>query len=347
MDMENEDSKQILVNSFGFDIETELQGIKPAEFKLEILKESSSEIKEEISKFNKSDEEYRIGIYYLGKILNEIMLELTHDSGKSTGYGKWLKENWYSDKDKVDPSHRSEQNYRNLYKYIHEKFDGAGFFLQRQKPSLTILYKLAADKYREYEKELHEKVINDENITVKNIDSLFKKYAEERFNIERLVNSEIKSLDHEGYYKSKNTEETQKRIIRSIAQRRGQPKFREDLLKAYESKCAITGCDAQEALEAAHIIPYSETENNHLSNGLLLRADLHTLFDLNLIAIDPHTDPDERKVRIAPSLGNTEYRKLEGISLRQPNNQDYLPKKEFLDEHCKQCWWYRLPPDLS
>jgi predicted restriction endonuclease len=123
--------------------------------------------------------------------------------------------------------------------------------------------------------------------------------------------------------------------------------WREDLLKAYDSKCAITGWDAQEALEAAHIIPYSETENNHLSNGLLLRADLHTLFDLNLISIDPHTDPDERKVRIAPSLRNTEYRKLEGISLRQPNNQAYLPKKEFLDEHCKQCWWYRLPPEPS
>ncbi len=342
MEMENEDSKQILVNSFGFDIETELQGIKSAESKLEVLKKRLLKIKEEISKFNKSDEEYRIGIYYLGKILNNVISETTDASGRSTKYGKWLNENLYSDKDKVDPSHKSEQNYRNLYKYIHEKFDGAGFFLQRPKPSLTILYKLAADKYRKYEKELHEKVINDKNISSTNIDSLFEKYA-----MESLVNSEIKSLDHEGYYNSKNTEETQKQIIRSIAQRRGQPKFREDLLKAYDSKCAITGCDAQEALEAAHIIPYSETENNHLSNGLLLRADLHTLFDLNLIAIDPHTDLDERKVRIAPSLRNTEYRKLESIPLRQPNNQAYLPKKEFLDEHCKQCWWYKLPPDLS
>ncbi|MEH1887220.1 MULTISPECIES: HNH endonuclease signature motif containing protein [unclassified Nostoc] len=41
----------------------------------------------------------------------------------------------------------------------------------------------------------------------------------------------------------------------------------------------ITNFDAEVALEAAHIIPYSETENNHPSNGLLLRADLHTLFD--------------------------------------------------------------------
>lgn len=80
--------------------------------------------------------------------------------------------------------------------------------MQRQKPSLTILYKLAADKYREYEKELHEKVINDEKNTAKNINSLFEKYAEERLNIESLIDSEIKSLDHEGYYNSKNTEET-------------------------------------------------------------------------------------------------------------------------------------------
>lgn len=42
-------------------------------------------------------------------------------------------------------------------------------------------------------------------------------------------------------------------------------------------------------MEAAHIRPYRGKKDNHPSNGLLLRADIHTLFDLNLVAIDPET----------------------------------------------------------
>ncbi len=89
-------------------------------------------------------------------------------------------------------------------------------------------------------------------------------------------------------------------------------------------------------MEAAHIIPYVETENNHPSNGLLLRADLHTLFDLYLIAIDPET----MKIYLAPSLRLTNYRELEGISLHLPQNKDDWPKKEYLKSRCEECEWY-------
>lgn len=65
----------------------------------------------------------------------------------------------------------------------------------------------------------------------------------------------------------------------SILVRRGQPQFRRDLLAAYEGKCALSGCDVVEALEAAHIVPYSAGGRDDVTNGLLLRADLHTLMD--------------------------------------------------------------------
>ncbi|MEO2018753.1 MAG: HNH endonuclease signature motif containing protein [Fuerstiella sp.] len=42
-------------------------------------------------------------------------------------------------------------------------------------------------------------------------------------------------------------------------------------------------------LEAAHIRPYRRPEDNDVQNGLLLRADIHTLFDLNLLGIEPGT----------------------------------------------------------
>ena len=77
------------------------------------------------------------------------------------------------------------------------------------------------------------------------------------------------------------------RATRQIVSRRGQPKFRARLLSAYVGRCAITGADAEAVLEAAHIRPYRGPESNALPNGLLLRADIHTLFDLALLAIDP------------------------------------------------------------
>ena len=49
----------------------------------------------------------------------------------------------------------------------------------------------------------------------------------------------------------------------------------------------VSGCEFLQLVEAAHIDPYRGTANNHLENGILLRTDLHTLFDLGLFAIDP------------------------------------------------------------
>jgi len=79
------------------------------------------------------------------------------------------------------------------------------------------------------------------------------------------------------------------RGIAEVFRRRGQAKFRAALIAAYEGKCAITGCNAVDALEAAHISPYRGEQTNHLQNGLLLRADLHSLFDLGLLTIEPTT----------------------------------------------------------
>jgi GUN4-like/HNH endonuclease len=179
----------------------------------------------------------------------------------------------------------------------------------------------------------------------------FKKRLQQNQEIQAAINkisatSEVNQLDTEithllqkNYYSPKTKKTFNKRIITSIAQRQGQPLFRKALLEAYNYRCTMTGCDAQEALEAAHIIPYCETEDNDISNGLLLRADLHTLFDLNLIAINPIT----MKIHIAPNLVATYYeQELQNKSLRLPINESYLPSQEALQWRCEQCGWYRL-----
>jgi tetratricopeptide (TPR) repeat protein len=141
--------------------------------------------------------------------------------------------------------------------------------------------------------------------------------------------------DQEKLLTFKSAADACEKITVSIARRQGQQKFRQSLLDAYGGKCAITNFDAEAALEAAHIIPYVETGNNEPSNGLLLRADLHTLFDLNLVAIDPET----LKVYIHPNLQKTEYRKLEGKELRVTQDEICRPKQKFLKERFKQCEW--------
>ena len=91
--------------------------------------------------------------------------------------------------------------------------------------------------------------------------------------------------------------------LRAIAVRRGQPGFRRRLLDSYEGLCAVTGEGPEEVLEAAHIQPYSLAGINTIDNGLLLRADIHTLFDLGLIEVTPVN----RKIRVDEHLSGTAY----------------------------------------
>ncbi|MCY1031649.1 HNH endonuclease signature motif containing protein [Corallococcus sp. BB11-1] len=78
-------------------------------------------------------------------------------------------------------------------------------------------------------------------------------------------------------------------ITRAIRARRGQAVFRQELRERFADTCVITRCGLVDLLEAAHIAPYRGEKDNHVSNGLLLRADIHTLFDLDLLGIHPET----------------------------------------------------------
>ena len=76
--------------------------------------------------------------------------------------------------------------------------------------------------------------------------------------------------------------------------------------------CAVTGCNILAVLEAAHIKAYRGENDNNAGNGLLLRADIHTLFDLNLLGIEPGS----LKVELHPKIAqNKEYYSLSGKTL--------------------------------
>ena len=127
----------------------------------------------------------------------------------------------------------------------------------------------------------------------------------------------------------KNVEDGRRRVLREVYRRQGQQTFRRKLMKAYGARCAITGEKVEWVLEAAHITPYMGTKTNAVANGLLLRADIHTLFDLALIAIDP----DERKIRVSTALAGTEYTKLQGKKLAEPKPALSRPSIAILRAH--------------
>lgn len=105
--------------------------------------------------------------------------------------------------------------------------------------------------------------------------------------------------------------EARRRVLREVNQRRGQAKFRKRLITRYGAVCQISGCTFPALIEAAHIRPYAETNDNGAHNGLLLRSDLHTLFDLDLLAIDP----SNLTVKLHPDVRAAGYAAFDGIPL--------------------------------
>ena len=126
-----------------------------------------------------------------------------------------------------------------------------------------------------------------------------------------------------------NLMDGRERAIASVVRRRGQPAFRKALIEAYGARCAVTDCDAVEALEAAHIVPYWGPETNHVTNGLLLRSDLHTLFDLGMVAIDATS----MILVLGPELAESSYEGLSGARIRVPDSAAEHPNKTALDYH--------------
>ncbi len=123
-------------------------------------------------------------------------------------------------------------------------------------------------------------------------------------------------------------EDARERVLSSIVRRRGQSIFRNALLAAYQCRCAVTGCAVEAVLEAAHIIPYKGVQTNHVGNGLLLRGDWHTLFDLRLVTVDA----DTMLLLVSPNLAGTGYDELHGQPLRLPNDPSNWPSKEALKQ---------------
>lgn len=118
-----------------------------------------------------------------------------------------------------------------------------------------------------------------------------------------------------------------------IRPRLGQGAFRLAVTDAYDRECAITGGRVLPALDAAHIQSYSSDGEHDVSNGVLLRRDIHSVFDAGYLTFDQNLRVVvSDRVRTEFNNGN-EYRRLHGQALRLPPNSKYHPDPARLQWH--------------
>lgn len=123
---------------------------------------------------------------------------------------------------------------------------------------------------------------------------------------------------------------------RLIAPRLGQGGFRVAVTEAYGRRCAVTGERVLPVLEAAHIQPYGRGGAHRVENGLLLRSDLHALFDRGYLTVTPARRIEvSRRIREDWENGR-DYYALEGQEIRVPDREGEQPSAALLGWHNEQ-----------
>lgn len=119
-----------------------------------------------------------------------------------------------------------------------------------------------------------------------------------------------------------------------IVPRVGQQAFRALVTGAYSERCAITGSRILPTLQAAHIQPVERDGQHRIDNGLLLRADVHLMFDRGYLGVDPQRRTLHVSPRLRSTYGNGSYfYDRQGEPIAQPQRRDQRPATEFLEWH--------------
>lgn len=121
-----------------------------------------------------------------------------------------------------------------------------------------------------------------------------------------------------------------------IRPRLGQGAFRISVIEAYKRECALSAGRVLPALEAAHIKPFHLGGEHVESNGILLRRDIHSVFDAGLATFDA-----DFKFVVSPKVkeifnNGHEYRRLHGQRLSLPSNPEHHPAQSALEWHRDQ-----------
>lgn len=121
-----------------------------------------------------------------------------------------------------------------------------------------------------------------------------------------------------------------------VLPRLGQGAFRMIVADYYQRRCAISSSHIIHILDAAHIKPYSTAGGTHSpANGILLRQDIHTLFDRGYLTVTPEYRVEVSK-RMREEFNNgVEYYAMHGKRINLPTVEQFRPFTEHLSWHNK------------
>jgi putative restriction endonuclease len=123
-----------------------------------------------------------------------------------------------------------------------------------------------------------------------------------------------------------------------IRPRLGQGAFRLIVTDLYRRRCAVTGERTLPALEAAHIRPYANGGEHAASNGILMRRDVHSLFDAGYVTVTPdHCLEVSRRIREEFENGR-DYYAMHGTRIALPDHRDAQPDPSALQWHNENCF---------
>jgi len=118
-----------------------------------------------------------------------------------------------------------------------------------------------------------------------------------------------------------------------VLPRLGQGAFRVIVADAYQRTCALSSSHILHILEASHIKPFAQGGPHSPTNGLLLRQDIHTLFDRGYITVSPDFRVEVSK-RIKEEFNNgADYYAMAGRKINLPAIQQFRPSRETLEWH--------------
>lgn len=118
-----------------------------------------------------------------------------------------------------------------------------------------------------------------------------------------------------------------------IKPRLGQGTFRVKVTDLYKRSCAVTGERTLPALEAAHIVRYSEGGSHDATNGLLLRRDIHSLFDGGYVTVTPSLEFRVSKMIQEEFRNGRAYYALDRNRIRVPEQAILQPAGDALAWH--------------
>lgn len=125
---------------------------------------------------------------------------------------------------------------------------------------------------------------------------------------------------------------------RMARQRLGQGAFRVLVTDTYERRCAVTREKTLPVLEAAHILPVAARGRHRVDNGLLLRSDIHTLFDAGYVTVTP-----DYRFRVSDRLkrdfdNGEHYYRMAGSPIWVPKRDEDRPNRDFLRRHADETY---------